>query len=90
MKHSAPAREPLLNRAVVTALVGLAVALGLITTDIGDQLVVVLVAVLPLVTGVWARRVVTPLSDPRNAGGVPLVPAVVDLVLPGEREDEGG
>lgn len=87
MKHSAPTREPLLNRAVITAVVGLAVSLGLITTDVGDQVVVVLAALLPIVVGAWGRQVVTPLSDPKTSGGVPLVPAVVDVVLPDEGKD---
>lgn len=73
-------REPLLSRALITAVVGLAVALGLITTDIGDNLVPVLVTLAPIITAVWSRSSVTPVADPKTEDGTALVPAVVDVV----------
>lgn len=80
MEESNTVREPLLSRALVTAVVGLAVALGLITTDVGDNLVPVLVTVAPLVTAFWTRPLVTPVADPRNAKGTKLVPSLADVV----------
>lgn len=77
---AAGGREPLLSRALVTAVVGLAVALGLITTDVGDNLVPVLVTVAPLITAFWARPLVTPVADPRNDRGTKLVPSLIDVV----------
>lgn len=78
--RKATSREPLLSRALITAVVGLAVALGLITTDVGDNLVPVLVTLAPIITALWARPVVTPVDDPRDNHGTPLVPSVVDAV----------
>lgn len=85
--HVAPTREPLLSRAAITAVVGLAVALGLVTTDVGDALIPVLVALAPVVAAVWTRKHVTPLADPQTNNGIPLVPAAVNAVedlLPGD------
>lgn len=70
-------REPLINRAVITAALALAVALGLVTTELADALVVVLAAAAPLVVAAWTREKVTPLIDPRDLDGVPLVRGVL-------------
>lgn len=79
-QRRAAEREPLLSRALITAVVGLAVALGLITTDVGDNLVPVLVTLAPIITALWSRPVVTPVADPRDNNGTKLVPSVIDTV----------
>lgn len=66
--------------AVVTAVVGLLALFGIhVSKDVSDQLVAVLVPLLPIVAaligGVWARKDVTPVADPVDADGTPLVPA---------------
>ncbi len=73
-------REPLISRALITAVVGLAVALGLVTTDVGDNLVPVLVTLAPIITALWSRSSVTPIADPRDNDGTQLVPSVVGVV----------
>lgn len=82
--HAARRPEPVLSRAaVVTALsvlgavlvrIGLPDAAGWLA-DYRDVIAGVVLAVAPVVTGYLARRHVTPLSSPRSADGVELVPA---------------
>lgn len=76
-------REPLLNRAAITAGVALVVSfLALVGVGVSDEtrsdLVEVLVVLLPLVstlvTAWWARRKVTPVADPRDDEGNTLRP----------------
>lgn len=85
---SAP-REPLGNRASVTAAVGLVVALlalvGVrVSPLLSDQLVDVLFVVIPVFSPLalawWARRHVTPVDDPHTVGGMPLLPIAGGLV----------
>jgi hypothetical protein len=73
-------RYPILNRAAVVAVVGVAVAAlrhyGVVIPDAESGAVVDLVTVGgPLVLAVWAARHVTPVADPKTAQLVPLVPA---------------
>ncbi len=84
-EHAGPselAREPLANRAGIVALVGLIVgALGLlgvhvtdaVSAHLVDLLDAVLLVVSPLVVAWWARKHVTPVTDPQDAAGRPLV-----------------
>lgn len=63
---------------VVGAIVGLLAVVGVGVSDaLSDQIVDVLVVVLPLVltlgAGLWTRLHVTPVFDPRDADGTPLV-----------------
>lgn len=87
--HSAPPREPGLTRAgVVTAISGLSAALvwlhgGVYSTWLDehkDALAGALLLVGPTISAWLARRHTTPLADPRDADGAPLVaaPPVVD------------
>src|SRR5689334_15524996 len=86
-------REIVLTRASVVSAVGTAVAL-LAVMGVGithaqqekavDVLVVALPVALPLLGALWSRLHVTPVWDPRDAEGVPMVP--VEQVSP--RQDE--
>jgi hypothetical protein len=72
-------REPLAIRAAVVAalaaLVNLAVAFGWdLTVDQVAALNTAVGLVASAVIVVWSRGAVTPLSDPRDDDGVPLVP----------------
>lgn len=77
-------REIVLRRSAIVAAVGvLAALLALFGVDLDpatrdrlvDVLVVVLPVVLPLASALWARLHVTPVIDPRDQMGQPLVPA---------------
>lgn len=83
MHHEATigSREPLLNRATITALVNLLVvtigAFGVaVSDDVSQNLVIAITGIAgvlgPLVAAWWARSHVTPLSDPRDNRGNPL------------------
>lgn len=72
-------REPLAIRAAVVAaissIVGLAVAFGVGWSAEQTAAIMACVnAVSIAVVVVWSRGAVTPVSDPRDADGVPLVP----------------
>ena len=80
-----PPREPLLNRASITAIVGLVVAVlavfGVhVAGDLPDRLIDVLVLATPVVSPIvlawWSRRHVTPVADPRAEDGTRLVKAL--------------
>jgi hypothetical protein len=77
-------RQPILNRAAVVAVVGVAVAAlkhyGVVIPDAESGAVVDLVTVGgPLVLAVWAARHVTPVKDPKAADGTPLMPVPAAL-----------
>lgn len=97
-------REPLLSRtsvaSAVTLLVGLAALVGVNvsqddqTTIVNAALAVVsAVAVIGHYYAAWrARQKVTPVADPKDADGVPLVPLEPEIsprqsVLPGSPEE---
>lgn len=70
--------QPVLNRAAVVAVVGLVVAIlrqaGVIVSPEVADLAVEAVAILgPLAVAWWSQRHVTPVDDPRDAAGRPLV-----------------
>lgn len=76
--------EPAVYRAIIVAIFGILASLGVVVSDkVPDQLVVLILALLPLVQGVWTRsstvpeaKVVLYSNDPAN--GLQLVsgPAV--------------
>lgn len=73
-------RQPVVNRAFIVAAVALVVAaLGkagvVVPEDVAGNLIEVAAVLAPLAVAYWARRHVTPVKDPRNADGAPLVPA---------------
>lgn len=76
-------REVVITRATVTAVVGLIVSLAAIfglpidpatQAHLVEVLFVLSTVVLPLAAGLWARKDVTPVADPKTKGGTPLVP----------------
>lgn len=76
--------EPVLAAAavpVVTAVLGLGVAFGVRMTDAQQSAVLAVAAAVAAaavaVGNWWARRQVTPLADPRDSQGRPLVPVGV-------------
>lgn len=89
-------RQPLVTRAAIVAVVGLIVAiLGrygiVIPPEIRDHSVEMIAVVGPLVAAYWARRHVTPASDPRDDAGRPLVPAPMTAIPDAtDGGDEGG
>lgn len=73
-------RQPVVNRAFIVATVGLLVAaLGkagvVVPEDVAANLVEVAAVLAPIAVAYWARRHVTPVKDPRDADGEPLVRA---------------
>lgn len=76
-------RQPVVTRAFVVAAISLIVAaLGqagvVVPKDVADQLTEVLAVLAPLAVAYWARRHVTPVADPRDVDGAPLVRGPVD------------
>ncbi|WP_329105530.1 hypothetical protein OG792_32880 [Micromonospora sp. NBC_01699] len=74
-------RQPIVTRAAIVSGVGTVVALlALFGVDvpapISAAVVGVLVIVAPFAVALLARRHTTPISDPQDANGSPLVPAV--------------
>lgn len=71
---------------LIVALCGVLTAFNVPVTDIQRQqilgLVVALVVVVHLVGSWWARRKVTPVSNPKTADGVPLVPLTPTVAAP--------
>lgn len=72
-------REPLLKKGLWTALAGAVFALALvlgspIPLEVQTAILGLIGAVLPIIAAVWARQDVTPVEDPRDADGEPLVP----------------
>ncbi|MDG4801733.1 hypothetical protein [Micromonospora sp. WMMD980] len=73
-------RQPIVNRAaivsVVTAIVAILASFGVAVPDDVRLAVVELVAIAaPFAVAYWARRHTTPVDDPQDANGSPLVPA---------------
>ncbi|MDG4792710.1 hypothetical protein [Micromonospora sp. WMMD1082] len=83
-------RQPLLTRAAIIAGLGLLYAtlahFGVILPPaIADAVEPFALAVIPIALAYWGRGHVTPVADPRDADGSPLVPAVA----PGDSADGG-
>lgn len=77
-------REPVLNAAVVVAIVTAGIAMlaafGLPITPEQTQAVIAFVSVVaPLAVAFLARKKVTPLSDPRNSAGERLTPDAEEI-----------
>lgn len=73
-----PARLAGLVVGVVSALLALLVALGLPISGAAQEAILGVVAfAAPIAAGLWIRRHVTPVSDPRNDQGEKLVPTKV-------------
>ncbi|MFD6638337.1 hypothetical protein ACFWDN_21250 [Micromonospora chalcea] len=73
-------RQPLANRALIVAgLALLYVALArfgvTVPTDVRGAVEDFALIAVPLAVAYWGRRHVTPVADPRDANGSPLVPA---------------
>lgn len=74
------ARQPILTRALVVAVIALGAAIlgryGVtIPPDIRVPLAEVVAVAAPIALALWARRHTTPLADPRDATGRPLIVA---------------
>lgn len=72
-------RQPIVTRAAIVAAVALTVAiLGrfgvVVPPDTATHIVELLAVAAPFALAYWARRHTTPLTDPRDANGRPLVP----------------
>lgn len=70
--------QPLLSRAAVVGVVGALVvilrAVGVgVPPDVADALVDLVAILGPTVVALWTHRHVTPVVDPRDAAGRPLV-----------------
>ena len=75
-------RKPILTRAAVVSVVGLVVTLlrhaGLtVPEDVAGLLVDAVLVLGPLALAWWAQRHTTPVADPRDTAGRPLVTAPV-------------
>ena len=71
-------REPLITAGAitgaVTAVIALVVAFGVDVTEDQQAAILGVVAVIaPAVVALWSRRKVTPLADPKDTDGTPLM-----------------
>lgn len=88
--------EPAVYRGIVVAVFGLLASLGVvISPDIPDQVVIVIMALLPLIQGLWTRagvvaedKVVAYVEDPTSGTGLKAGPAAPAPYISKHRVEE--
>lgn len=86
-------RNPLVNRAVVVAVVALGVVLlrhagVVVPADVHEAVIEAVAVAAPIVAALWARRKVTPTADPRAEDGTPLAPVTPETAPSAIEGDE--